>query len=115
LAQAIFEPKPYLYKYPSNIILVILPDYTTYEDGTECSEMSAHKIQMPQNHPKERTTHSEHGESMKSRITLLDNYLIRFYSFQNSKFLIYCSWHTTTQRNTGMYYFQLKGILFAYI
>jgi len=31
--------------------------------------MLAHKIQMPWNHPKERTQHSEHGKSMKSRIT----------------------------------------------
>jgi len=28
--------------------------YTTYEDGTEYSEMSAHEIQTPGNHPKER-------------------------------------------------------------
>ena len=29
--------------------------HTTSEDGTECSETSAHKIQTPGNHPKERT------------------------------------------------------------
>jgi len=40
---------------------------TAYEDGTECSETSAHKIQMPGNHPKERIQHSEYGKSMKSR------------------------------------------------
>ena len=34
LAQAIFEPNLYLYQYPSNLIPVILPAYTTYEDGT---------------------------------------------------------------------------------
>jgi len=33
----------------------------------EYSETSAHKIQTPGNHPKERTQHSEHGESLKSR------------------------------------------------
>jgi hypothetical protein len=27
---------------------------TTYEDGTECSETSEHKIQTPENHPKGR-------------------------------------------------------------
>jgi hypothetical protein len=27
--------------------------YTTYENGTECSETSARKIQMPGNTPKE--------------------------------------------------------------
>jgi hypothetical protein len=29
----------------------IHPAYTTYEDGTECSETSVHKIQMPGNRP----------------------------------------------------------------
>ena len=33
----------------------IIPAYTAYEDGTECSEMSVHKIQTPGNQPKERT------------------------------------------------------------
>ena len=34
---------------------IILPAYTTYEDGqTKCCETSAYKIQMPGNHPKER-------------------------------------------------------------
>jgi hypothetical protein len=35
---------------------------------TKCSETSAHKIQKPGNHLKERIQHSEHGESLKSRI-----------------------------------------------
>jgi len=42
-----------------------------YEDGTECSETLAHKIQMPGNHPKERLQHSEHSKSLKSRILFL--------------------------------------------
>ena len=33
---------------------LILPAYTAYEDGTECSETLAYKIQMPGNHRKER-------------------------------------------------------------
>ena len=34
---------------------VILPVYMTYEDGTDtASETSAHKIETPRNHPKER-------------------------------------------------------------
>jgi len=37
----------------------------TYEDGTECSEMSANKIQMPGNYPEEIIQSSEHGESFK--------------------------------------------------
>jgi len=40
-------------------------------EETECSETSVHKIQMPENHPKERIQHSEHGESLKSRIDML--------------------------------------------
>jgi hypothetical protein len=39
-----------------------------YEDGTECSETSAYKIQTPGNYPEESIQHSEHGESLKSRI-----------------------------------------------
>ena len=39
-----------------------------YEDGTECSETSAYKIQTPENYPEESIQHSEHGESLKSRI-----------------------------------------------
>jgi hypothetical protein len=33
----------------------------------QCSETSAHKIQTPEIHPKERRQHSEQGESFKSR------------------------------------------------
>ena len=36
---------------------------------TECSETSANKIQTPRNHTKERTQHSEHGETLISRNT----------------------------------------------
>jgi len=35
LSQAIFEPHPFLYKYPNNLISVILPTYNAYEDGTD--------------------------------------------------------------------------------
>ena len=38
----------------------------TYEDGTECSETSAYKIQTPGNCPEESIQHSEHGDSLKS-------------------------------------------------
>jgi hypothetical protein len=33
-----------------------------------CSETLAYKIQMPGNYPEESIQHSEHGESLKSRI-----------------------------------------------
>jgi hypothetical protein len=36
---------------------------------TECSEMSAYKIQMPGNYPEESIQHSEHGKSLKSIIS----------------------------------------------
>jgi hypothetical protein len=39
-----------------------------YGDGTECSETSAYKIQAPGNYTEENTQHTEHGESLKSRI-----------------------------------------------
>jgi len=38
-------------------------------EQTECSEMSAYKIQTPWNYPEEGIQHSEHGESLKSRTT----------------------------------------------
>ena len=37
-------------------------------EETECSETSAYKIQTPGNYPEESIQHSEHGESLKSRI-----------------------------------------------
>jgi len=39
-----------------------------YEDGTECSETSAYKIQTPGNYPEESIQHLEHGGSLKSRV-----------------------------------------------
>jgi len=36
-------------------------------EQTECSEMSAYKIQTPGNYPEENIQHTEHGESFKSR------------------------------------------------
>jgi hypothetical protein len=48
----------------------LLPAYTAYEDGTECSETSANKIQKLGNHPQERIQHSEHTKSLKSRNTI---------------------------------------------
>ena len=50
-----------------NIVILHL---SAYEDGTECSETSAYKIQTPGNYPEESIQHSEHGESLKSRMTI---------------------------------------------
>ena len=40
----------------------------------ECSEMSAYKIEMPGNYPKENILHSEHGESLKSGNILFNSF-----------------------------------------
>jgi len=40
-----------------------------YENGTECSETSEYKIQTPGNYPEESIQHTEQGESLKSRET----------------------------------------------
>jgi hypothetical protein len=49
----IFEPNLFPYKY-SNILKPSHPSYLpAYEDGTECSETSAYKIQTPGNYPEE--------------------------------------------------------------
>jgi hypothetical protein len=37
-------------------------------EQTECSETSAYKIQTPGNYPEENIQHTEHGESLKSRM-----------------------------------------------
>jgi len=36
-------------------------------EQTECSETSAHEIQTPRNHPKDRLQHLEPGEILKSK------------------------------------------------
>jgi hypothetical protein len=46
----------------------VIINLLAYEDGTECSETSAYKIQTPGNYPEENIQHTEHGESLKSRI-----------------------------------------------
>jgi len=37
-------------------------------EQTVCSETSAYKIQTPRNYPLENIQHTEHGESLKSRV-----------------------------------------------
>jgi len=39
-------------------------------EQTECSEMSAYKIQTPGNYPEENIQHAEHGESLKSSVAV---------------------------------------------
>ena len=62
-----FRVKPFtLINTPTFLNLVIL-HLPAYEDGTECSETSAYKIQTPGNYPEESIQLSEHGECLKSR------------------------------------------------
>jgi hypothetical protein len=62
LAQAIFEPNLFPYKYPNILKLSHSSYLPVYEDGTECSETSAYKIQTPGNYPEENI---QHGETAK--------------------------------------------------
>jgi hypothetical protein len=52
-----------------NTLTIPKPSYSSYqpayEDGTECSETSAYKIQTPGNYPEENMQHLQHGESLK--------------------------------------------------
>jgi len=41
---------------------------TPFQKKEQCTETSAYKIQKPGNYPEESIQHSEHGESLKSRI-----------------------------------------------
>ena len=60
------EPNLFPYKY-SNILKLSHSSYlAAYEDGAECSETSAYKIQTPVNYSEESIQHSEDGESLKS-------------------------------------------------
>ena len=56
MAQAIFEPNLFPYITPNFLkpssFYTVLP---AYEDGTECSETSAYKLQTRGNYPEERT------------------------------------------------------------
>jgi len=71
LAQAIFKPNLFPYKYPNILYPVILHTYPPLKmEQTGCSETFAYKIQTPGNYPEESTRHSEHGESLQSRIVI---------------------------------------------
>jgi hypothetical protein len=69
MAQANFDPT---FSF-INTLTILKPNYYSsylpaHEDGTECSETSAYKIQTPENYSEENIEHSQHGESLKSRI-----------------------------------------------
>jgi hypothetical protein len=45
-------------------------------EQTECSETSAYKNQMPGNYPEDNIQHSEHGESLKSKILVYAHFIL---------------------------------------
>ena len=55
-------------------------------EQTECSETSAYKIQKPGNYPEKNIQHTEHGESLKSRMISFDHD-----RFSHTFFLIFVS------------------------
>ena len=62
-------------------------------EQTECSETSAYKIQTPGNYPEESVQRSEHGESLKSRISLIAHALVDFSVFLTVIFIITTNSH----------------------
>jgi hypothetical protein len=67
LAQVIFEPNLFPYKYiPTFSTPVILHTYLPMKmEQAGCSETSEYKMEMPGNYLEESIPHSEHGESLK--------------------------------------------------
>jgi hypothetical protein len=71
----------------------------------KCSKTSEYKIQTPGNHSKERTRHSEHGGSLKSKFLLFSDMFHRsnppdrdhFEGYSSRLFKIECV-HTNTVR-----------------
>jgi hypothetical protein len=58
-------------------------------EQAECSETSAYKIQMPRNYPEESIQHSEHGESLKSRIHI---YLLTNKTLIHKSLYVFDNW-----------------------
>ena len=78
-------------------------------EKTECSEMSAHKIQTPGNNPEDSTQHLEHGESLKSGIScwLVTTLILRSFTklcqhtcFKNDYRSALSNTHTHTHTHT---------------
>ena len=71
---------------------ILLP---TKMEETECSETSAHKIQTPGNYPEENIQHTEHGESLKSRI-------LHLYGEESARYILLpMKMEQTVSRNVG--------------
>jgi len=59
-------------------------------EQTECSGTSAYKIQVPGNYQEESIQHSEHGDSLKSRI--MKTVVAFFYVTQKVCVNAECTW-----------------------
>jgi hypothetical protein len=78
MAQAVFDPHLFPYKYPkhfSNLVHSTHAYLPMKMEQTECSETSAYKIRTPGNYPEESIQYSEHDEILKSRIVILTHLL----------------------------------------
>ena len=85
--KANFEPNPFSYNTPTFLNLIYsshnhLPIKT---EQTECSETSAHKIQMSGNNPEESIQHLEHGEGLKTTRLFLIHLCIILQSMPRSQ------------------------------
>jgi hypothetical protein len=87
-------------------------------EQTEGSETSAYKIQAPGNHPEGNIQHTEHGESLKSRITFcclcskcighrLQSFANRMLTITHNK-IHRCPQHCTVSQSTALTYFKIQ-------
>jgi len=71
-----------------NDILVVYFQLTPLVKVEQCSETSSHEIHMPGNHPKEKIQHSQHGESLKSRMIHL-YYFTTTFEIKDDSFVLF--------------------------
>jgi hypothetical protein len=91
----------------SNLVILHL---SAYEDGTECSETSAYKIQTPGNYPEENIQNTEHSESLKSRLAvLLQMAITRIFQLLTSG----CFWFRKFR--SSFYHFKLSNFFFEVV
>jgi hypothetical protein len=77
---------------------------STYEDGTECSETSAYKIQTLGNYPEERIQHSEHGKSLNLRIQVRLSRVVFHFSRCSNNLISTISVHQTCKCYKLLYF-----------
>jgi hypothetical protein len=62
-----------------------------YEDGTECSETSAYKIQTPRNYPEESILLYSYFPVFFSKFSSVDDGIARSFKQYENKYLVKCS------------------------